>query len=80
MGGGQQGGRDEGERAAMTDVRELLEVGVVVFFFFNGPATTENYTLSLPDALPIFISDKGSPFRTCPVSRTTAMTMGTRRG
>src|SRR3712207_7151751 len=27
---------------------------VVVFFFFNDPATTEIYTLSLHDALPIF--------------------------
>ena len=26
---------------------------VFVFFFFNAPATTEIYTLSLPDALPI---------------------------
>src|SRR5687767_5581795 len=25
------------------------------FFFFNGPATTEIYTLSLHDALPIFV-------------------------
>jgi len=27
--------------------------GVVVFFFFNDTATTEIYTLSLHDALPI---------------------------
>src|SRR5438105_7754772 len=27
------------------------------FFFFNDTATTEIYTLSLHDALPIFISD-----------------------
>src|SRR5438876_8313962 len=27
---------------------------VVFFFFFNDPATTEIYTLSLHDALPIF--------------------------
>ena len=26
---------------------------IVVFFFFNAPATTEIYTLSLHDALPI---------------------------
>src|SRR5207245_10182923 len=26
------------------------------FFFFNDPATTEIYTLSLHDALPIFVS------------------------
>ena len=29
--------------------------GVVVFFFFNDTATTEIYTLSLHDALPISI-------------------------
>src|SRR5438477_8954720 len=28
----------------------------VIFFFFNDPATTEIYTLSLHDALPIFSS------------------------
>src|SRR5690349_23333032 len=28
-----------------------------LFFFFNDPATTEIYTLSLHDALPIFWSD-----------------------
>src|SRR3712207_8718891 len=30
---------------------------VLCFFFFNDTATTEIYTLSLHDALPIFISD-----------------------
>src|SRR5437764_14726454 len=29
---------------------------VLVFFFFNAPATTEIYTLSLHDALPISLS------------------------
>src|SRR3712207_9154304 len=29
------------------------------FFFFNDTATTEIYTLSLHDALPIFIADEG---------------------
>src|SRR5688572_32692085 len=28
------------------------------FFFFNDPATTEIYTLSLHDALPIFAGDR----------------------
>ena len=28
---------------------------VIVFFFFNDPAPTEIYTLSLHDALPIFV-------------------------
>src|SRR2546430_12334112 len=32
------------------------------FFFFNDTATTEIYTLSLHDALPILIADRG-PFR-----------------
>src|SRR5438876_8575519 len=27
---------------------------LIIFFFFNDPATTEIYTLSLHDALPIF--------------------------
>src|SRR3712207_9192307 len=31
----------------------------VIFFFFNDPATTDIYTLSLHDALPIF--DAGVP-------------------
>src|SRR5438093_7219492 len=29
----------------------------LLFFFFNDPATTEIYTLSLHDALPIFLGD-----------------------
>ena len=29
---------------------------VVVFFFFNDTATTEIYTLSLHDALPIYVA------------------------
>ena len=28
-----------------------------LFFFFNAPATTEIYTLSLHDALPIYLTD-----------------------
>src|SRR5947207_11691055 len=33
-----------------------LHEGVLfTFFFFNGPATTEIYTLSLHDALPIYL-------------------------
>src|SRR2546430_10042762 len=31
----------------------------VFFFFFNDPATPEIYTLSLPDALPIYADTKG---------------------
>src|SRR2546429_9358195 len=40
--------------------RVLLFTGC--FFFFNDPATTEIYTLSLPDALPIS-PPKGDPDR-----------------
>src|SRR2546422_1765981 len=48
---------------------------IFVFFFFNDTATTEIYTLSLHDALPIFFSEpnpgfaRGSPlfpFRLAP--------------
>src|SRR5688572_33211920 len=35
----------------------------VVFFFFNDTATTEIYTLSLHDALPIWTPPGGSPAR-----------------
>src|SRR5947199_955321 len=31
------------------------QIGYFVFFFFNDPPTTEIYTLSLHDALPIFV-------------------------
>src|SRR5205823_14918299 len=31
-----------------------------VFFFFNDTAPTEIYTLSLHDALPIFVAERGS--------------------
>ena len=33
--------------------------GVCFFFFFNDTATTEIYTLSLHDALPIFVDVEG---------------------
>src|SRR3989442_10109223 len=32
-----------------------------IFFFFNDTATTEIYTLSLHDALPIWMSSRGAP-------------------
>src|SRR3712207_9031653 len=32
----------------------MVECGNVLFFFFNDTATTEIYTLSLHDALPIY--------------------------
>src|SRR5256885_8015329 len=34
----------------------ILQLSLSFFFFFNDTATTEIYTLSLHDALPIFIS------------------------
>src|SRR6266496_5029761 len=34
---------------------------IFIFFFFNDTATTEIYTLSLHDALPIFTRPDGSP-------------------
>src|SRR3712207_9371446 len=34
-------------------------VVIVTFFFFNDTATTEIYTLSLHDALPIFVVRQG---------------------
>ena len=39
----------------MTGVRRVLFRSVFFFFFFNDTATTEIYTLSLHDALPILI-------------------------
>src|SRR5574340_1747503 len=36
-----------------------------IFFFFNDTATTEIYTLSLHDALPIFGEGNGNPLQ-CP--------------
>src|SRR5579883_111649 len=49
---------------------------LVSFFFFNDTATTEIYTLSLHDALPIFTNRKTSA---CPTSfRTPRMPAGTR--
>src|SRR2546430_9589701 len=47
------------------------------FFFFNDTATTEIYTLSLHDALPIW---RGSPARpSCAGSRASAHTRGSTR-
>src|ERR1039458_538028 len=40
------------------------EASLCAFFFFNDTATTEIYTLSLHDALPIYWLE-GSSFRTC---------------
>src|SRR5436305_14967237 len=35
----------------------LTKLSISSFFFFNDPATTEIYTLSLHDALPIYVLD-----------------------
>src|SRR2546430_10378326 len=35
-------------------------LNVFIYFFFNDTATTEIYTLSLHDALPIFLTHKGA--------------------
>src|SRR5437867_11023803 len=50
----------------------FLPLSLSSFFFFNDPATTEIYTLSLHDALPISrrsrapTSGSGSPGSACP--------------
>ena len=49
MGGSSDGKRERG--VAMSVAKLLL----CVFFFFNDTATTEIYTLSLHDALPIWL-------------------------
>ena len=42
----------------------------VVFFFFNDTATTEIYTLSLHDALPISIFPRCGPGKNCKTLKT----------
>src|SRR2546426_9122509 len=46
----------------------LLILSLLVFFFFNDTATTEIYTLSLHDALPIFL-DRPNVLRAFGVDR-----------
>src|SRR6266700_5140356 len=41
----------------------ILCLFIYLFFFFNDTATTEIYTLSLHDALPIFRSFEDTAFR-----------------
>src|SRR5437016_6424396 len=38
-----------------------MQAGGLIFFFFNDTATTEIYTLSLHDALPIYWPDSAMP-------------------
>src|SRR5438874_9773426 len=49
----------------------------VLFFFFNDPATTEIYTLSLHDALPICCSSGSPQSWACP--RSASRSCGARR-
>src|SRR5205085_9882275 len=39
----------------------LPHIFFLLFFFFNDPPTTEIYTLSLHDALPIWVTPSGYP-------------------
>src|SRR3712207_9590333 len=48
-----------------------------LFFFFNDTATTEIYTLSLHDALPISFSGAQAPTRSSARAATTAPTRAT---
>src|SRR5205807_8244301 len=49
----------------------------LLFFFFNDPATTEIYTLSLHDALPICASSCSPRCRKAPPSRASSRTSPT---
>src|SRR3712207_9402831 len=40
-------------------IRSMSRTWQITFFFFNDTATTEIYTLSLHDALPIFVPELG---------------------
>src|SRR5206468_11704568 len=40
---------------------DFFDLYLFVFFFFNAPATTEIYTLSLHDALPICVGTGSRP-------------------
>src|SRR3712207_7057421 len=42
-------------------MQDMMIVSVVFFFFFNDTATTEIYTLSLHDALPISVRPPAAP-------------------
>src|SRR5690554_8013646 len=39
----------------------MYMLSFIIFFFFNDPATTEIYTLSLHDALPIYLFTRPEP-------------------
>src|SRR3712207_9102623 len=40
---------------------EIVSISALFVFFFNDTATTEIYTLSLHDALPIYAADHAAP-------------------
>src|SRR2546427_4636074 len=46
-----------------------MVASLFLFFFFNDTATTEIYTLSLHDALPIYRGCRGPPLRLAPGTR-----------
>src|SRR5687767_15834759 len=46
-------------------LRHLPIISLLFFFFFNDTATTEIYTLSLHDALPIYNSTRYAPTPNC---------------
>src|SRR2546429_9939289 len=58
--------RDAGLRTTATVHVRPRRLHAVVFFFFNDTATTEIYTLSLHDALPIFRATEGEHPRVLP--------------
>src|SRR3712207_9092682 len=43
----------------MTFMYDFCNLFIFIFFFFNDTATTEIYTLSLHDALPIYLREVG---------------------
>src|SRR2546428_13751693 len=49
------------------EVRAVARLSRTFFFFFNDTATTEIYTLSLHDALPIFARARHADLRPGPV-------------
>src|SRR3989442_7831366 len=49
----------------------------IIFFFFNDTATTEIYTLSLHDALPISLMGSNMQRQAVPLLRTAAPLVGT---
>src|SRR2546422_2237979 len=52
---------------------------IFFFFFFNDTATTEIYTLSLHDALPISLSGAQTGFLTCGIGATMKAAMARKR-